>query len=225
MNKPSLLAALLAATLTFTGQAAEKEKAAEPTPAPASEPASPVAKSPDEPAVMPAEALAKEGALTKEGKEKAALEARIRARLAQRALEKTTQPNQPATIAPAAAIPIADPVTTLPGVEVRGQRITEIDIKIRKLEKDIAREKKKIKSTDLDKSLNDPALTKSFSLFGGKSTAQRESVAADRVNLMEAERDLLENMKQARTPAEIEMLQQKINDLRELRRNLDTLYR
>lgn len=219
MTKSRLFAALFATSLTLTGVAAEKaaEPAPVPTPTPAPAPATPPAETTATSAAKPEPTAA----------EKAALEARIRARLAQRALEKTTEPNLPVQIAPAAAVSPApaEAVTTLPGVEVKGHRITEIDIKIRKLEKDIAREKKKIKSTDLDKSLNDPALTKSLSIFGGKSTEQRESVSADRVNLMEAERDLLENMKQARTQAEVDMLQQKINDLRELRRNLDTLYR
>jgi hypothetical protein len=113
----------------------------------------------------------------------------------------------------------------LPGIEVRGTRITEIDIKIRKLEKEIAREKKKTKSSDLDKSLNDPALTKSFSLFGGKSTEQRESVAAERVSLMEGERDLLEAMKTARTKAEVDLLQKKVDDLKAMRRDLDQALR
>lgn len=210
MTKFRLLTVLLATNLALIASAAEKPAE--------SAPASPAPKPQDEAAV----ALAKEATAA----EKAALEARVRARLAQRALEKTTEPNLPATIAPAAAVtPAPESVTTLPGVEVKGQRITEIDVKIRKLNKEIAREQKKLKSTDLDKSLNDPALAKSLSLFGGKSTEQRQSVAADRVNLMEAERDLLENMKQARTQAEIDLLQQKINDLRDLRRNLDTLYR
>lgn len=206
MTKFRLLAAVLATSLVASVFAAEK--AAEPT-------ATPTVTSTDaKPQPEPTAA------------EKAALEARIRARLAQRALEKTTEPNLPAKIAPAAAVtPAPEAVTTLPGVEVKGQRITEIDVRIRKLNKEIAREQKKLKSTDLDKSLNDPALAKSLSLFGGKSTEQRESVAADRVNLMEAERDLLEAMKASRTQADVDVLQQKINELRDLRRNLDTLYR
>ncbi len=213
MTKPRFLAALLAATLSVSAYAGE--------------PAAPAAKPPEEPAAAPAKAGAKPET-EKTTAERAATEARVRALLAQRALEKTTQSTAPAVIAPAAAItaaPAAEAVTTLPGLEVKGARITEIDIQIRKLEKDIAREKKKMKSSDLDKSLNDPALAKSVSLFGGKSTEQRESVAADRVNLMEAERDILEAMKQARTKADVAMYQQKIDDLKELRRNLDTLYR
>ena len=105
---------------------------------------------------------------------------------------------------------------------MRNSRITELDLQIRKLEKDIAREQKKMKSSDLDQSLNDAKSTRKFSLFGGKSTEQRESVAAERVSLMEAERDILEAMKQNKTPAELALLQKQIDDLRTVRRNLDT---
>ncbi|MBK8859048.1 MAG: hypothetical protein IPN11_15615 [Opitutaceae bacterium] len=106
-------------------------------------------------------------------------------------------------------------------MEVRNSRITEIDLQIRKLEKDIARERKKMKSSDLDVSLNDAKTTKKFSLFGGKSTEQRESVAAERVQLMEAERDIMEAMKLPKTKAELALLQKQIDDLRMVRRDLD----
>ena len=76
--------------------------------------------------------------------------------------------------------------------------------------------------SDLDQSLNDAKAAKKFSLFGGKTTEQRESVAAERVSLMEAERDILEAMKQNKTPAELALLQKQIDDLRTVRRNLDT---
>ncbi|MBP6508405.1 MAG: hypothetical protein KA257_12645 [Opitutaceae bacterium] len=168
--------------------------------------------------------------------EKEAREEKVKARLAEHARANATKSvaDTPAPAkegTPTAATdtppspPVAGAITTLPGIEVRGTRITEIDIKIRKLEKEIAREKKKTKSSDLDKSLNDPALTKSFSLFGGKSTEQRESVAAERVSLMEGERDLLEAMKTARTKAEVDLLQKKVDDLKAMRRDLDQALR
>jgi len=163
--------------------------------------------------------------------EKAAREARVKARLAEHAHRKATQAASKAEATPlapaaapepgAAAVKSPEEVTTLPSMEVRNSRITEIDLQIRKLEKDITRERKKMKSTDLDVSLNDAKTSKKFSLFGGKSTEQRESVAAERVQLMEAERDILEAMKLPKTKAELALLQKQIDDLRAVRRDLD----
>lgn len=179
--------------------------------------------------------------LAETAEEKAIREERVKARLAEHAHRKATQAATKAEVAPAVAIPPATPaapattpaegaaakptpdeVTTLPSMEVRNSRITELDLQIRKLEKDITRERKKLKSSDLDQSLNDATTTRKFSLFGGKSTEQRESVAAERVTLMEAERDILEAMKLNKTPAELALLQKQIDDLRVVRRNLDT---
>lgn len=178
--------------------------------------------------------------LAETAEEKAAREERVKARLAEHAHRKATQAAAKAEVDPAVAIPLAptatpattpadgtapkpapEEVTTLPSMEVRNSRITELDLQIRKLEKDIAREQKKAKSTDLDKGLNDGKAARKFSLFGGKSSEQRESVAAERVSLMEAERDILEVMKQNKTPAELALLQKQIDDLRAVRRNLD----
>lgn len=177
--------------------------------------------------------------LAETAEEKAAREERVKARLAEHAHRKATQAAAKAEVAPAVAIPPAtaaspattpadgavaapEEVTTLPSMEVRNSRITELDLQIRKLEKDITRERKKMKSSDLDQSLNDAKAAKKFSLFGGKTTEQRESVAAERVSLMEAERDILEAMKQNKTRAELALLQKQIDDLRTVRRNLDT---
>lgn len=172
--------------------------------------------------------------LAETAEDKAAREARVKARLAEHAHRKATQAAskaEAAPIAPAAAPDSAataaapakapEEVTTLPSMEVRNSRITEIDLQIRKLEKDIARERKKMKSSDLDVSLNDAKTTKKFSLFGGKSTEQRESVAAERVQLMEAERDIMEAMKLPKTKAELALLQKQVDDLRAVRRDLD----
>ncbi len=175
-------------------------------------------------------------ALAETAEEKAAREERVKARLAEHAHRKATQAAAKAEVAPAVAIPPtaattpadgappkpAEDVTTLPSMEVRNSRITELDLQIRKLEKDITRERKKMKSSDLDQSLNDAKTAKKFSLFGGKTTEQRESVAAERVSLMEAERDILEAMKLNKTRAELALLQKQIDDLRTVRRNLDT---
>lgn len=165
--------------------------------------------------------------------EKAAREEKVKARLAEHALRKATDdaPHVAPESAPAAPAPVAqapakaDPITTLPELEVRNTRISELDVKIRKLNKDIARERKKMKSSDTDKALNSDKASRAMALFGGKSTSQRESVAAERVNLMESERDLLELMKLPATKEELKLLEQQVDSLRTVRRNLDEALR
>lgn len=161
--------------------------------------------------------------------EKAAREEKVKIRLAEHAHRKATQAAAVAETGPTSAVTPAvgdaESITTLPSMEVRQSRITALDLQIRKLEKDITRERKKMKSSDLDASLNDAKATRRFSLFGGKSTEQRESVASERVQLMESERDILEAMKLPKTRAELAMLQKQVDDLRIVRRELDLALR
>jgi hypothetical protein len=82
-----------------------------------------------------------------------------------------------------------------------------------------------MKSSDTDKALNSDKASRAMALFGGKSTSQRESVAAERVNLMESERDLLELMKLPATKEELKLLEQQVDSLRTVRRNLDEALR
>ncbi len=112
-------------------------------------------------------------------------------------------------------------VTTLPEMEIRRTRIHELDIKIRQLDREITRERRKIKSSDTDKALNSEKASRFMSVFGGKSAAQRSSVAAERVHLMESERELLEVMKLPKTREELTLLQQQVDALRKVRRDLD----
>lgn len=121
--------------------------------------------------------------------------------------------------------PAEEEVITLPKVEVTRSRIRQIDVEIRRLEKAIKRERKQLTSSNLDKALNDPAVAKAAALFGGKSTIQRESVAAERVYLMEAERDLLEKQKVPMTKTELELVQKQVEQLRTRRRELDLTLR
>jgi hypothetical protein len=111
--------------------------------------------------------------------------------------------------------------TVLPQVEVRRDRITVLDREIALLEKEIAREKKHTKQSETDKALNDPKVAKKLSILGGESSSHRAVVAAERVSLMEAERDLLEAMKFSKTKEEKAALQKDVDELRGLRRDLE----
>ena len=127
--------------------------------------------------------------------------------------------------APAApAAPAAAPASTaleLPKMEITAQRVKKIDQQIKKLDKMIAREKNKIKPTDLDKALNNETVSKAAAIFGGNSADYMSIVAASRVMLLEQERDVLEAMKRPATLDELKMMEAQIEELRITRRNLD----
>lgn len=112
-------------------------------------------------------------------------------------------------------------VLALPKVEVTSARIKQIDNEIKKVEKQIAREKKKLKSTDLDKSLNSDKVSNAAAIFGGNSASHMVAVAATRVNLLESERNLLERLKFPRTEEDQAMIEKELVSLRTTRRNLD----
>ncbi|MCW5549227.1 MAG: hypothetical protein KIT44_09710 [Opitutaceae bacterium] len=160
-------------------------------------------------------------------------EERVRARLAERAKEKAekARAEAPATKEreagktdaepPKAAEPADEDVTALPEMEIRQTRIHDLDLKIRQLNRDIRREQRKVKPTDADAALNNRKSSRIMSIFGGKSAEQRASVAAERVYLMEQERDLLELMKLPMTAAKLRELEGQVDALRTVRRNLD----
>lgn len=139
-------------------------------------------------------------------------------------------PAQPA--APAAPVPVAakaaaknpaakETATVLPKVEVKKSRITVLDQKLALQEQDIAREKKILQVSEVDSALNDSKVAKPLAIFGGDSTQFRRSVASERVELMEAEKDLIEAIAHAKTKEEKAMLQKQLDELRTMRRNLD----
>lgn len=150
-------------------------------------------------------------------------------------------PNQPLSPAPAvtASAPAATPATTpatgptaakekqkenpavLPKVEVRKGRVTELDQKLAKQEQDIARERKNMKASDVDSALNDSKIAKPLALFGGESTQFRQHVSNERVELMEAEKDLIEAIAQAKTKEEKQELQKQLDQLKAVRRDLE----
>lgn len=133
--------------------------------------------------------------------------------------EKSPVPPPAPPAAPAK--PAAEPVLELPKMEVRQQRIKEIDREIKKLDKLIAREKKRIKTTDLDRALNHEKLARAAAIFGGNSADHMSAVAASRVMLLERERDLMEAMKRPATLDELAMMEKEVEELRKTRRNLD----
>jgi hypothetical protein len=127
----------------------------------------------------------------------------------------------PADPAKPAVAPSDAEVLALPKVEVTSARIKAIDAELKKIDKQIASEKKKMKSTDLDKSLNSDQLAKSASIFGGNSASHMEAVAATRVALLENERVLLERLKFPRTKEDQALIEKELENLRTTRRNLD----
>lgn len=137
-------------------------------------------------------------------------------------------PTEPAKTAPAKepapaaeTTPADKEVIVLPTVEVTSARIKQIDNELKKIDKQIAREKKKLKSTDLDKSLNSDKVSNAAAIFGGNSASHMAAVAASRVNLLESERSLLERLKFPRTEEDKAMIEKELVNLRTTRRNLD----
>lgn len=144
------------------------------------------------------------------------------------AAEKPVTPSAAATAAAkeAPAAKVGDEaVTMLPKVEVKKARITVLDQQLAQQEEDIARERKNLKSSEVDLALNDAKIAKPLSIFGGESAQFRRRVAAERVELMEAEKDLLQAIAQTRTKAEKEELQKQLDQIRAMRRDLDKTLR
>lgn len=131
----------------------------------------------------------------------------------------------PATRSSAAAKPADEPATVLPRVEVRKDRITEVDREIYLQEKEIAREKRNTQQSEVDKALNSPKVSAALGIFGGESSAHRAGVASERVSLMQEEKDLLEQMRHAKTKEEKAELQKQIDELKAYRRELEKALR
>jgi hypothetical protein len=113
------------------------------------------------------------------------------------------------------------PAVVLPTVQVTAGRIHDLDKEIGRLDKLIAREQKKVKSSELDKALNNAQLSHAAAIFGGNSAEHLSAVAASRVALLETERSVLEAMKRPATREDLAMLEAELEQLRTTRRNLD----
>ena len=172
------------------------------------------------------------------------LAAAIRLRLADHALHKAAK-NSPATDAATTATATTPPAapapnpataptpdalvaqtkdetaTQLPRVEVNKSRITETAIALHEKDVEIAREKKAATPTKLDDTLNDSEVAHSLAIFGGSSSGDRARLAQERISLLEAEKELIEEIAQARTKEERDELKKMLNDLKTMRRDLE----
>lgn len=113
----------------------------------------------------------------------------------------------------------------LPVFTVSAERLRQIDVTIKKLEKQISREKKQLEKSNLDEALNSEKVARAAAIFGGKSTVQRASVAAVRIESMEKELQLLETLRTPLTKDDRAMIEQLVEDQRTYRRNLDEALR
>lgn len=137
---------------------------------------------------------------------------------------KTEAPAKPGE--PAAAAAKADePPSVLPKVDVRKNRVTELDRQLEKQNAEIAREKEKTKPTKLDDTLNGKKISSALAIFGGQSGEDRANIAKERVAMMEEERDMLEAIAQAPTKEEKAELQKTLDAMRAMRRDLETALR
>lgn len=171
----------------------------------------------------------------------------LRARIAEDAKKKPALPaaakSEKSPLAPTAPPPPAEnekqaepakesvaatkqqPATVLPKVEVKKGRITVLDQMLAKQDEDIAREKKNTKPSEVDLALNDSKIATPLAIFGGESAQFRKRVASERVELMEAEKDIMEAMARAKTKKERDELQKQLDELRAMRRELDKALR
>lgn len=136
-----------------------------------------------------------------------------------------TPASTPATSASSRKETAKEPATVLPKVEVKKSRITVLDQQLAKQEEDIARERKNLKPSEVDLALNDTKVAQPLAIFGGESAQFRQRVASERVQLMEAEKDIIEAIARARTKEEKAELQKQLNEIRAFRRELDKTLR
>ena len=134
---------------------------------------------------------------------------------------KLADPAKPADAPKAAEAAVTGPVVELPIVQITQDRIRKLDKEIGRIDKLIIREQAKVKSSDLDRALNNEKLAHAAAIFGGNSSEHLSAVAASRVTLLEAERSVLEDMKRPGTAAALAQLEAELEQLRVTRRNLD----
>ena len=113
----------------------------------------------------------------------------------------------------------------IPVFPVSATRLHEIDLKIKRLQKQIDREKDALERTTLDDTLNNDKISNAAAIFGGKSTDQRESVALVRIESMEKELSLLDTLRTPLTKADRALISKLIDDQRTYRRELDEALR
>lgn len=121
--------------------------------------------------------------------------------------------------------PAEEPPSVLPKVEVKRDRITELDKQVAKQNAEIAREKVNTKPTALDDTLNGSKVSKALAFLGGQSSDDRANIAKERVAMMEEERDLIEAIAQAESKEEKAELQKTLDAMRAMRRDLEASLR
>ena len=126
---------------------------------------------------------------------------------------------------PGSSVATEGPTIELPKFEVSASRLREIDKKIKRLEKEMGREKKRLEKSTLDDTLNNEKVSRAAALFGGKSAVQRVSVAAVRVESMTKELALLDNLRTPLTADDRALAEKLIDDQRKYRRELDLALR
>ncbi|MFM9091586.1 MAG: hypothetical protein ACKOUK_07600, partial [Verrucomicrobiota bacterium] len=125
--------------------------------------------------------------------------------------------------------PGTDAPAVLPQVEVRKGKFSERDYRLaqelNQQDQAIERERRNLKTTETDRALNDSQVSRTLSIFGGNSAAFRQRVASERVELLEAEKDIIEQIAIAQQPEEKKALQRQLDELRAMRRQLDQTLR
>jgi hypothetical protein len=115
----------------------------------------------------------------------------------------------------------AQPAAVLPQVEVKKARITVLDVQLQEQQRQIAREEKLAKPTELDKALNGSEISKKLSILGGQSAEYRAGNASERVRILKEESDLLEAIAHTKDKKEKAELQKELDELRTYRRELE----
>ncbi len=133
--------------------------------------------------------------------------------------EKSAEKKAAANAANAQAA--AQPAAVLPKVEVTKPRITVLDVQLAEQQRQIDREEKLAKPTELDKALNNSTVAKKLSILGGQSADYRAGNAAERVRILKEESDLLEAIAHTKDKKEKAEMQKELDELRAYRRELE----
>jgi hypothetical protein len=132
-----------------------------------------------------------------------------------------TTADQKTAMATANATAAAQPAAILPKVEVTKARITVLDVQLAEQQRQIAREEKLAKPTELDKALNGSKVSNALSILGGQSADYRAGLAQERVDMMKEESDLIEAIAHTKDKKEKAELQKELDELRSYRRELE----
>jgi len=119
------------------------------------------------------------------------------------------------------APPTVGPVVVMPEFQVTGGRLREIDNRIKRVEKQIVREKKKLAKNPVNETINSDKLAKAAMVFGGNSASHLAALAAARVASLEKELSMLETLRTPLTAEQRQLLEQEIEAQRVYRRELD----